>query len=48
MLFTDDKTGMIVATLHVAWGADEMLGKFLNVRQSLNERVPKCDYSLLI
>jgi len=40
IFLTDAKTVMIVSTLHAAWGIDEMLAKFLNVRQSLNEKVP--------
>ena len=37
MFLSDAKTGVVVATLHMAWGIDEMLGKFLKVRQSLND-----------
>ena len=37
MFLSGAKTGVVVATLHMAWGIDEMLGTFFKVRQSLND-----------
>ena len=37
MFITDTKTGIVLATLHTAWGIVEILAKFLKVRQSLND-----------